>query len=103
VMGALQRNCVLPQQPLIDVTHYLRSCPSDSSADPDVVYVIQPDGVVQVIGIALWNRSDAQPVAPGGTIYVPLAQRMLKDIDPDFNAQFASFIATQAPMHRASQ
>jgi hypothetical protein len=95
VMGALDQACELPHQPTADVTHYLAACPSNRVADKDVVHVIQPDGHVQIIGIALWNRADLQAVAPGGTIYVPIAATLMKDIDPEFNTQFAAFLATQ--------
>lgn len=97
VIGAVSEHCLLPHQPLDDVTEYVQACGRDRTADPEWIYAIQPDGVVQQIGIALWNRADANTIAPGGTIYVPLAQRYVKSIDPEFNAQFADFVATQAP------
>lgn len=95
IVGALDQACELPHEPTADVTRYLAACPSNRVADKDVAYVIQPDGQVQTIGIALWNRADLQAIAPGGTIYVPFARRLVKDIDPEFNMQFAAFIATQ--------
>ena len=55
----------------------------------------QSEEASQQQGIALWNRADPQAVAPGGSIYVPLRESVLKSIDPAFNSDVATFIATQ--------
>lgn len=95
VIGAVERACTLPHMPLQDALRYLRDCRISAAADRDTLFVIQPDGVVQALGVAAWNRSDAQAVAPGAVLFVPLAQRRVAKVDPDFNAQFATFVATQ--------
>lgn len=95
VIGAVIQPCTLPHQPLQDAKAYLAHCPVSDAADPDTLYVVQPDGLVQALGIAAWNRADPQPVAAGGTIYVPVRESAMKHIDPSFNEDFASFIATQ--------
>lgn len=96
VMGAVGAACELPHQPERDARDYLRDCPITKAADPSDLFVIQPDMVVQQLGVALWNRADPQAVAPGGVIYVPLRQREINRVDPSFNTDFAAFIATQA-------
>lgn len=95
VVGAVVRDCTLPHVPLQDVADYLPACARSRAADRDQVYVVQPDGRVQTVGIAAWNRSPPQALAPGATVYVPLAEPAVSKIDPDFNREFASFIATQ--------
>lgn len=95
VVGAVQQPCNLPQIAAQDAWAYLQACPASASADRDTVYVIQPDGVVQPIGIALWNRSPAQALAPGAILYVPMTERAARKVDPEFNQQFAAFLATQ--------
>lgn len=95
VIGAVSLPCELPHQPLQDAKTYLAHCPTSSAADPDTLYVVQPDGLVQALGVAAWNRADPQPVAAGGTIYVPIRESALKRIDASFNEDFASFVATQ--------
>lgn len=95
IVGAVVQPCTLPQIPEQDVRVYLHACPVNGAADRDFVYSIQPDGNVQVIGIALWNRSPPQPLAPGAFLYVPLATHAVKTVDPEFNRQFAEFLATQ--------
>lgn len=96
VMGAVDAACELPHQSERDARDYLRDCPITKAADPSDLFVIQPDMVVQQIGIALWNRADPQAVAPGGVIYVPMRQGEINKVDPSFNTDFAAFIATQA-------
>ncbi len=96
VMGAVANDCVLPHAPLQRARDYLRDCAALPVADRDWLYVIQPDGNVQRAGIALWNLGpDLVALAPGATLYVPLAAKWLGEVDPDFNAQLAGFIATQ--------
>lgn len=95
VVGAVKAPCALLHSAQRDARQYLRDCPKTQAADPEQIYVIQPDGKVQPLGIALWNSSDPQAVAPGGTIYVPVRESALKSIDRQFNADFAAFIATQ--------
>jgi hypothetical protein len=94
VVGAVETPCRLPHMALREAADYLRECPTQG-ADADVLYVIQPDGQVAQIGIAAWNRSPAQALAPGAVLYVPLPERALRRIDPDFNREFAQFLATQ--------
>ena len=65
-------------------------------ADPDWLYVIEPDGRVFRQGIALWNRSAALALAPGAVLYVPFKPRAIEPAaDADFNRDMARFIATQ--------
>lgn len=95
VMGAVEQRCTLPHVPQRDARDYLRDCHASDLADRNDIFVIQPDGRVQQLGIALWNRADAQAIAAGGTLFVPLRASLLKHIDPLFNSDFAAFIATQ--------
>lgn len=50
--------------PMSSVQDYLSACDSDDS-DRNNVWLLQPDGVVSEQGIALWNKSPQQVVAPG--------------------------------------
>lgn len=95
VVGAVQHACMLPLVPLQDARLYLAACPVTDATDHDNIYVIQPDGRVQVQGIALWNRSAPLSLAPGAAIYVPLRAGVAKDIDSRFNQDLAAFLATQ--------
>jgi len=94
VVGAVVAPCAVPHAPIDDALTYLSQC-LVQGADRDWLFVVQPDGRVQKIGIALWNRSEPQALAPGATLYVPLPARQLRGLSGDFNAEFAEFLATQ--------
>jgi len=95
VVGAVQQPCTLPLVPLQDALRYLAHCTATGEADRDSIYVIEPDGQVFEQGVALWNRSAPMALAPGALIYVPLRARAIKQIDPSFNHDLATFLATQ--------
>lgn len=97
VLGVVARPCTLAHVPLRAARDYLAACPPLAAADKDRVYVIQPDGQVFERGIALWNREDPLPLAPGAVLYVPLDARTARVLDPQFNAEYARFLATQVP------
>ncbi len=94
ILGATQTDCILPFEGLRTATGYLHDCPRHPEADPDWLWIIQPDGTFQRLGIGPWNEEPAQALAPGATLLVPL--RKLYQLSTDaFNAELAQFIATQ--------
>lgn len=95
VTGAVRADCSLPFRGLRPATAYLHDCPRHIAADPDWLYVIQPDGQVRRLGVAAWNRSPDQPLAPGAVLYVPLDGSLLEGLAKDLNRELARFIATQ--------
>ncbi|MCI1133875.1 capsule biosynthesis GfcC family protein [Stenotrophomonas maltophilia] len=95
VMGVVAQPCTLhhvAQQAPLD---YLRHCPALRAASRDDLYVIEPDGRVEKIGIALWNRSAPSTLAPGAVLYVPLRASALAKVNPSLNEEIAGFLATQ--------
>lgn len=96
VLGAVDHDCRLPLVALRDARDYLAACPRAASADPNLLYVIQPDGHVSVQGVALWNRSAPISLAPGAVLYIPLEPKLIHPAaDDHFNADMAKFLATQ--------
>ena len=96
VVGAVEQVCAVPHTGLQDARDYLDQCARSAFADPDTLYVIEPDGSVFYQGIALWNRSPGLPIAPGAILYVPFAHRAThRAADDGFNRDMADFIATQ--------
>lgn len=96
VVGAVDTACRLPHVPLQDARRYLATCPASAAADPDLIYVVQPDGAVFAQNIALWNRDLPRPLAPGAWIYVPFDRHAIAGAaDETFNRDVADFIATQ--------
>lgn len=95
VVGAVQKSCELPHVALQDARAYVKAC-ATRMADRDALYVIQPDGQVFELGIALWNESPPMPLAPGAIVYVPLDRRLVAGAaDAVFGREMADFIATQ--------
>jgi hypothetical protein len=96
VVGAVSKACRLPHVPMQDARRYLAACPVSHAADPNLIYVVQPDGAVFEQDIALWNRDVPRPLAPGAWIYVPLNRRAIAGAADDaFNRDVADFLATQ--------
>lgn len=96
VVGAVAAPCELPHVALRDAVRYARECAVDrAAADVDVLWVVQPDGQVQRLGVASWNRSQAQALAPGAMVYVPLDEAVVSAIAPGLNEELANFLATQ--------
>ena len=93
IVGAVERPCEVPHVALREAADYLRDCLPAKEADPDWLYVIQPDGRVFRQGVALWNRTAPQALAPGALLMVPLG--VLSDIAPTLNGELADFLATQ--------
>jgi capsule biosynthesis protein GfcC len=96
IVGAVAQPCRLPQVAMQDARRYLASCPASKAADPDAIYVVQPDGAVFEQNIALWNRAEPRPLAPGAWIYVPFNRHVIAGAaDETFNHDIATFLATQ--------
>lgn len=96
VVGAVMHACMLPHIGLKAARDYLAACAPSSAADKELLYVIQPDGQVLELGVALWNRSPPMVLAPGAIIYVPLDRRVIRPVaDEVFNHELADFLATQ--------
>ncbi|MGO1003555.1 capsule biosynthesis GfcC family protein [Lysobacter sp. CA196] len=95
IVGAVNKDCVLPHASWRGVRDYLDDCPAMAAADRDRVQLIQADGRVVEYGIALWNRGEPLRLAPGTTIYLPIDDRLVRRIAPDLNREYAQFLATQ--------
>ncbi|MEF8765896.1 MULTISPECIES: capsule biosynthesis GfcC family protein [Stenotrophomonas] len=95
VVGAVAKPCKLQHQATLDARSYRNACALLPAASRDDLYVIQPDGNVQQLGVALWNRSTPVYLAPGAVIYVPLDAAKIRTIAPDVNEDAVRFLATQ--------
>lgn len=96
IVGAVSNDCELQFVPLQPAYRYAQQCPALGEADPDYLYLIQPDGQVTRLGVALWNREEqAAPPAPGAVLLVPLDAQEVKGSAPDLNRELADFLATQ--------
>lgn len=94
VMGAVEQDCVLPHVPGQQPLAYLESCPRHDLADPNHLYLVQPDGSVSRAPIAYWNAQPAN-LAVGGIIFVPLQRSLLSPDALSLNEDMAALLATQ--------
>lgn len=95
VLGAVAEPCHVPYQPLREAREYLQSCSILSDAEADYLWLIQPNGASQRVGIAHWNRESGHFPVAGSRILVPLKNDDLDPPLPELNQQLAEFIATQ--------
>ena len=94
VLGAVSADCQLAFDAATGLKDYLRQCPPHPTVDRNSVYVIQPDGQFEQVGIAHWNE---QPVnlAVGALIYRPISAAVLSPDTLDLNSDMAELLATQ--------
>lgn len=95
VLGAVAEPCHLPYQPLQEAREYLQGCSILADAEADYLWLIQPNGASQRVGIAHWNRESGQFPVAGSKILVPVKNDDLDPPLPELNQQLAEFIATQ--------
>ena len=95
VTGAVVQDCTLAHIPMQSPAAYLPNCPMAPAANADYIHVIQPDGHVEKLGIAPWNRGPPSSLAPGAIIFIPLADAVVRKTAPDFNEDATRFLATQ--------
>lgn len=82
--------CELPHRFGTEALQYVRAC--NRNARPDNAWVIQPDGTVRKVAVALWNRSAQDAPAPGAWIWAPDRGARWPD---DFSQRLAEFFSTQ--------
>lgn len=97
VMGAVAADCELVFDAALALKDYLRQCPAHAAADRNTVYVIQPDGQVEEVGIAHWNEQPVN-VAVGAVIYRPVSAAIISPDTAEFNNDMAALLATQYPL-----
>lgn len=85
--------CSVPHQPGHYARDYLRTCEPPDFEKIDWAWLIQPDGVIQRVGIASWNRHTQDEIAPGGLVWAPKRD---SGWSPEVSALLARFLATQS-------
>lgn len=85
---------VVPLQPGQGVDAYLNTRELFSGADREWVYLCQPDGQVQRVPVAYWNRLHREPM-PGAALFVGFAEDALPPHHADLNRRIATLIAAR--------
>ena len=87
------RTCQIRHDVNAFARRYIDAC--DADADPSRAWLVQPDGIVQRRGIALWNMERQDPPAPGAWL---LVQEPRYPWHPVIYEQLARLLATQGPV-----
>lgn len=86
------RTCQIRHDVNAFARNYIDAC--DADADPRRVWLVQPDGIVQRRGIALWDMERQDPPAPGAWL---LVEEPRYPWHPVIYEQLARLLATQGP------
>jgi len=84
----------VPLRPGQGVNAYLNSREFFSGADREWVYLCQPNGHVQRVPVAYWNRLHREPM-PGAALFVGFAEDALPTNLADLNRRIATLIAAR--------
>lgn len=76
--GAMEGTLKLNHKGVSAVADYMSALPFSVNADKTFVWVVQPDGDIQRIGVASWNYQHIE-VMPGATVFVPFAGNLFND------------------------
>jgi membrane-associated phospholipid phosphatase len=86
--------CALPHQPGALAADYVRVCLGQPGLALDWVWVAQPDGHTQRLGVSPWNQTQQDPPAPGAWLWAPARHHQVPEHVSD---NLIRFLATQAP------
>lgn len=96
VIGLTEQKKVLPID-LAQVHDYLKLIASSELAAPGYAYLIEPDGSVSKVGVAIWNRKEDRVVMPGSVIFVGLNPSALPDSYNALNEDIIAVLANRIP------
>lgn len=96
VLGIDAQPCQVRYQPGASVIDYIRACQASHAhfASLDAVWVAQPDGRTQEVGVASWNATAPVRPGPGAWVWAPSRQA---GIPHAVSGNLARFLATQPP------
>lgn len=95
ITGAVDQPCMMPFVALKPAESYLQGCKQHQEADPNWLFIIQPDGQISHYGIAAWNKMRSEYPAPGARLFIPLQSTQQKNLST-LNLDVVKFLATQA-------
>ncbi len=94
VTGAVKKDLELNYLNNTCFSEYLNDISKLEIASKDHVYVIQPNGNIQSIGIAYWNE-ECNLVMPGSQIYFPIEENILFDDVSTVNQSIAKLLSNR--------
>ena len=93
--------CGVAYRPHIEARYYVQACAMRGQhwyKDPDVAWVVQPDGSVQVMPLGSWNAAQQAFPGPGSWIWAPPRTGLWSGPwAKQFNDKFVQFLSSQGP------
>lgn len=96
LFGLLSRPGKQPFMPGRDVTHYLDGHNLLSGADRSYAWVVYPDGRIQKVPVAYWNKRHVEPM-PGSIIFVGLDDSVWSSEPDALNADILHTLTQRIP------
>ncbi len=93
IVGNVPAPCRLAINAPVTVVALLKTCIPGEPL-PDAVYMIDPEGAISSVNVALWNRAD-RFVQPGDLLYLPFPGYANHSGNPDADQDMAQWLATQ--------
>ncbi|QCR37443.1 capsule biosynthesis GfcC family protein [Nissabacter sp. SGAir0207] len=94
LFGLISHSGLTPFVPGQDTRDYLAGHDRLAGRDRNQVWLIQPDGTVQLVPVAYWNHRHVQP-APGSTLFVGFSS--LPRAYRDLNQQILALLTNRVP------
>lgn len=85
------KKCVLAHQAGLEARYYAKACEPRSFESVDSIWIIQPNGNIQNVGVANWNLEKQDELAPGAIVWAPSRS---KGWSTEFSAMFAQLLST---------
>lgn len=96
LLGLINSRKSLPHEPAKGLAEYWQGHSLLPGANPGEVYLIQPDGSVQLSPVAVWNEYHIEPM-PGATLFAGFDPDLLPDEFKNINLRIADIIANRIP------
>lgn len=94
ILGLVNQPAALPHRPTVTVSDYLSQLTLIPQADPSFAWLISPNGNIEQIGIAYWNR-EQRTVTPGSVIYLGFSAKNedMKQLNSDIATLINSVVS----------
>ena len=96
LLGLINSRRSMPHEPAKGLAEYWQGHSLLPGANPGEVYLIQPDGRVQLSPVAVWNEYHIEPM-PGATLFAGFDPALLPAQFKNINLRIADMIANRIP------
>jgi hypothetical protein len=85
--------CTVTHEPGQTIQDYVKRCEPTRFGQIDRAWVVQPNGLVEHVGVAMWNAQSQGEVGPGGLLWAPSRGSGWSE---EVSSLLAEFLATQS-------